>query len=129
MSAVDNGRNNPAGLTLDAILGNAKRTEPLPTHNRTLLDVIRDDRSRKDKKSWKTFRDKLLLKRAGSAWTSSVPVLASDVNVHGNRYQFSRRGSFRSNSAHSTHGEVGGEGAPVSDPPVANSRMQLARGG
>ncbi|XWS47233.1 hypothetical protein CRYUN_Cryun14cG0134900 [Craigia yunnanensis] len=129
MSAVDNGRHTLAGLTLDAILGNAKRTQPPSTQNRTLLDVIRDDGSNKDKKSWKTFRDKLRLKRAGSAWTSSVPVPTSDVNVHGNRSQFSRRGSFRSNSADSTHGEDGGDGAPVCDPTVVNSRLQLARRG
>ncbi|XWS76089.1 hypothetical protein CRYUN_Cryun01aG0147200 [Craigia yunnanensis] len=129
MSAVDNGRNSLAGLTIDAILGSAKRSEPPPTQNRTLMDIIRDDGSNKDKKSWKTFRDKLRLKRAGSAWTSSVPIPTSDVNVHSNRSQFSRRGSFRSNSADSTHVENGGERASISDPPVVNSRLQLARRG
>ncbi|XP_017969828.1 PREDICTED: uncharacterized protein LOC18612772 [Theobroma cacao] len=127
MSAVDDGRNALAGLTLDAILGNAKRPEPPPTQNRTLLDIIREDGPTKDKKSWKTFRDKLRLKRAGAAWTSSVHIPASDVNVHGNRSHFSRRGSFASNSADSTRVEDGGERAPVSDPTVVNSRLQLAR--
>ncbi|XP_022727885.1 uncharacterized protein LOC111283580 [Durio zibethinus] len=74
MSAVDNGRNTLAGLTLEAVLGNVKRTEPPPTQNRTLLDIIRDDGSNKDKKSWKTLRDKLRLKRSVSAWTSSVTI-------------------------------------------------------
>ncbi|XVF72247.1 hypothetical protein PTKIN_Ptkin12aG0105100 [Pterospermum kingtungense] len=126
MSAVDNGRNNLAGLTLDAVLG-ARRSEPATTHNRTLLDIIREDGSTKDKKSWKTFRDKLRLKRAGSAWTSSVPIPASDVNVHSSRSHLSRRGSFRSNSADSTHGDAGGERTSDSGPPVANSRLQMAR--
>ncbi|XP_021273771.1 uncharacterized protein LOC110408938 [Herrania umbratica] len=127
MSAVDDGRNGLAGLTLDAILGNAKRPEPPPTQNRTLLDIIREDGPTKDKKSWKTFRDKLRLKRAGAAWTSSVHIPASDVNVHGNRSHLSRRASFASNSADSTRVEDGGERAPVSDPTVVNSRLQLAR--
>ncbi|XVF21376.1 hypothetical protein REPUB_Repub12eG0085200 [Reevesia pubescens] len=124
MSAVDNGRNTLAGLTLDAILGNAKRSDPPPTQNPTLLDMIREDGSNKEKKSWKTFRDKLRLKRAGAAWTSSVPIPASDVNVYSNRSQFSRRGSFRFNSA-----ENGGERGSVSEPPVVYSRLQLARRG
>ncbi|XP_022769545.1 uncharacterized protein LOC111313098 [Durio zibethinus] len=129
MSAVDNGRNNLAGLSLDDVLRNTKRSEPPTTHNRTLLDITRDDGSNKDKKSWKTFREKLRLKRAGSAWTSSVPIPASDVNVHSSKSQFSRRGSFRSNSADSTHIEDGDEHASVSDPPVVNSRLQLSRKG
>ncbi|OMO95811.1 Zinc finger, RING/FYVE/PHD-type [Corchorus olitorius] len=113
MSAVDNGRSALAGLTLDAVLGNPKRSQPPPTHNRTLLDIIRDDGHTKDKKTWKTFRDKLRLKRAGAAWTSSVPIPASDVNDYSNRSQ--RRTTFRLDDG-------GG-----SDPPVPNSRMQLAR--
>lgn len=126
MSAVDNGRNNLAGLTLEAVLGNFKRTEPPPSHNRTLLDIIREDGSNKDrdKKSWKHFRDKLRLKRTG---LSSVPVPASDVNVHGNRSQFSRRDSSRSNSAESTRGE--GASATVSNQPVGNSRLQSEQRG
>ncbi|XP_022758674.1 uncharacterized protein LOC111305412 [Durio zibethinus] len=126
MSVVDNGRNSLAGLTLDAVLGNAKRTEQPAAQNRTLLEIIRDDGSNKDKKTWKTFRKKLRLKRAGSAWTSSVPIPASDVNVHSNRSQFSGRGSFRSNSSDSTRVGDGVERAPVSDPPVVNSRLELA---
>ncbi|XVF81198.1 hypothetical protein PTKIN_Ptkin15bG0137000 [Pterospermum kingtungense] len=126
MSAVENGRNNLAGLTLEAVLGNVKRTEPPPSHNRTLLDIIREDGSNRDKKSWKHLRDKLRLKRTGPAWTSSVHVPASDVNVHGDRSQFSQRGSFRSNSADSAHG---GGAATGSDPPVVNSRLQLAQSG
>ncbi|PPR96778.1 hypothetical protein GOBAR_AA23887 [Gossypium barbadense] len=97
-----------------------------PPH-RTLLDIIRDDRTLKDKKSWKTFRDKLRLKRAGSAWTSSVRVPTSDVNVQGSRSRSPSHGSPRSNSSDTTHAKDGGECVPVSDPPVVNSKMQLAR--
>ncbi|KAK8631102.1 hypothetical protein V6N13_079865 [Hibiscus sabdariffa] len=96
MSAADSGRNNPV-------------------RNRTLLDIIREDRSIKDKKSWKTFRDKLRLKRAGSAWTSSVHVPTSDVNVHSSRPRSSGRGEDR------------GERVSASNPPVAKSKMHLEK--
>ncbi|XVE78096.1 hypothetical protein DITRI_Ditri13aG0116400 [Diplodiscus trichospermus] len=129
MSAVDHSRNNLVGLTLDDILHIAKRTEQPPIQNRTLLDVLRDDGTDKDKKSWKAFRDKLRLKRAGFVWTSSVPIPASDVDDQGNRSEVSRRVSFLSNSADSTHGEDGGESAPVSDQPAVNSRSQLGQSG
>ncbi|GMJ00677.1 hypothetical protein like AT3G07120 [Hibiscus trionum] len=89
---------------------------PDNARHRTLLDIIRDDRSTKDKKTWKTFRDKLRLKRAGSAWTSSLHVPASDVNVQSSssRSRSLRSGPHRSNSPHTTHAEDGGE----RDPPV-----------
>ncbi|XP_039000854.1 uncharacterized protein LOC120126862 [Hibiscus syriacus] len=79
MTAVENGRDALVGLTPDAILGNAKQPEQPPAQNRTLLEIIRDDESNKDKKSWKTLRDKLLLKRPISACSSSVHIPASDV--------------------------------------------------
>ncbi|KAK8573307.1 hypothetical protein V6N13_100109 [Hibiscus sabdariffa] len=69
----------------------------------------------KDEKSWKTFRDKLRLKRAGSAWTSSVHVPTSDVNVHSSRPRSSGRGEDR------------GERVSVSNPPVAKSKMHLEK--
>ncbi|KAB2022689.1 hypothetical protein ES319_D07G228700v1 [Gossypium barbadense] len=131
ISAVENGRDALAGLTLDAVLGNAKRPEQPPAQNRTLLEIIRDDGSNKEKKSWKALRDKLRLKRlAVSARTSSVRIPASDVIVNdNNRSQFSRQGSFRSHSADPTGVEDRGGSAPVSDPTVMNSRPQLARFG
>ncbi|KAJ6348644.1 hypothetical protein OIU77_006260 [Salix suchowensis] len=54
--------------------------------NQTLMDIIRDEESgslfgHRDKKSWKAFRDKLRLKRAGSAWTSSVHTPTSDIPI------------------------------------------------
>ncbi|CAN1131113.1 hypothetical protein LINPERHAP2_LOCUS6212 [Linum perenne] len=98
MSAVDGGggRESHTGLTLDSILGNDKRSPAPPGQlnavtaaqmNRTLLDIIRDEDPHrtlfggKDKKSWKAFRERLRLRRAGAAWTSSVQVPTSDLPV------------------------------------------------
>ncbi|XP_039021426.1 uncharacterized protein LOC120153578 [Hibiscus syriacus] len=90
MPPVDN---SLAGLTLDVVLGKAKQaqppaqnkakqSEPPPAQNRVLSDTVPDDTSTKDKKSWKLIREKLRLKKAaGSAWTSSIPIPASYVNV------------------------------------------------
>ncbi|XP_047326127.1 importin beta-like SAD2 [Impatiens glandulifera] len=64
--------------------------------NRTLLDSIRDDPNTSEgKKSWKVFRDKLRLRRAGAAWISSVPTPTSDVNIPTSNRLVSRRGSGR----------------------------------
>uniref|UniRef100_A0A6N2N0A5 Cation-transporting P-type ATPase C-terminal domain-containing protein n=1 Tax=Salix viminalis TaxID=40686 RepID=A0A6N2N0A5_SALVM len=69
--------------TLETILSMEKQPGQA---NRTLLDIIRDEESgslfgHRDKKSWKAFRDKLRLKRAGSAWTSSVHTPTSDIPI------------------------------------------------
>ncbi|KAL4361621.1 hypothetical protein GQ457_04G026390 [Hibiscus cannabinus] len=129
MTAVDDGRTTlAAALTLDAFLGNAnKRPQQPSSHNRTLLEIILDDGSNKDKTSWKAIRDKILLKRPASAWASSVHVPVSDDNVHTDRSQLSRSGSFRSDPDGSIRVDDGGESAPVSDPPGMNSLLQLAR--
>ncbi|KAE8681727.1 Detected protein of unknown function [Hibiscus syriacus] len=129
MTAVDNGRTTlAAALTLDAILGNAnKRRQTPPSNNRTLLEIILDDGSNKDKKSWKAFRDKIRLKRPATAWSSSVIIPDSDDNVHSDRSQLPRSGSFRSDPDGSTRVDDGVERAPVSDPPVMNSLLQMAR--
>ncbi|KAK9035267.1 hypothetical protein V6N11_077313 [Hibiscus sabdariffa] len=129
MTAVDDGRTTlAAALTLDAFLGNAnKRPQQPPSHNRTLLEIILDDGSNKDKTSWKAIRDKILLKRPASAWASSVHVPVSDDNVHTDRSQLSRSGSFRSDPDASIRVDDGGESAPVSDLPGMNSLLQLAR--
>ena len=94
--------------------------------NRTLLDVIREqdqntrssfknlleshhdhdhdhNHNGRDKKAWKSFKEKLRLKRAGAAWTSSVPIPASDIpiqnsNIRDNNSRLlslSRRNSVR----------------------------------
>ncbi|KAE8730594.1 Detected protein of unknown function [Hibiscus syriacus] len=116
MMAVNNGRDTLAGLTLEAILGNAKRPEQPSAQNRTLIEIIRDDESNREKKSWKTLRDKLRLKRLVSSWTSSVHIPASDAIVDGNnRSQFSRYGSFRSHSAEPARVGNGGQSAARSD--------------
>ncbi|KAI4354356.1 hypothetical protein L6164_003226 [Bauhinia variegata] len=113
MPAVETSR-KLAGLTLDDILANQKReaepSQPCEPSQRTLIDVIREDESiKKDKKTWKTFKDKLRLKRAGSAWTSSIHIPASDIPIprHSKsiiRSQLSHRKTVRpANSAMSTH--------------------------
>ncbi|KAK7293122.1 hypothetical protein RJT34_15983 [Clitoria ternatea] len=106
MSALDNSRARElAGLTLDDILSNQKRptsappTQP-PPKSRTLLDIIKEDESnKKDRRSWKAFKDKLRLKRAGSAWTSSIPIPTSDVPIYNqntrNFSNFGLRNSFK----------------------------------
>uniref|UniRef100_A0A7N0UNW1 RING-type domain-containing protein n=1 Tax=Kalanchoe fedtschenkoi TaxID=63787 RepID=A0A7N0UNW1_KALFE len=80
-----------AGLTLGAVLGDEKEMPPPPPRvNRTLLDIIRDEEPNSraykslihhhhNKKSWKSFKDRLRIKRAGAAW-SNVP--ASDVPIY-----------------------------------------------
>lgn len=80
LDALENSRDR---RTLETILSMEKQPGQA---NRTLLDIIRDEESgslfgHKDKKSWKAFRDKLRLKRAGSAWTSSVHTPASDLPI------------------------------------------------
>ncbi|KAJ6348646.1 hypothetical protein OIU77_006260 [Salix suchowensis] len=69
--------------TLETILSMEKQPGQA---NQTLMDIIRDEESgslfgHRDKKSWKAFRDKLRLKRAGSAWTSSVHTPTSDIPI------------------------------------------------
>ncbi|TQE12443.1 hypothetical protein C1H46_002096 [Malus baccata] len=96
MSASSNGR-DLAGLSLhDVLLAPAAAKQPPPPpalpaiiSGRTLLDIIRDEEpksyraliGKKDKKAWKSFKERLLLKRAGSAWTSSVRVPTSDIPI------------------------------------------------
>ncbi|KAI3682600.1 hypothetical protein L1987_82683 [Smallanthus sonchifolius] len=64
--------------------------------NRNIVDMLRDDQASGSKKNWKAFRDKLRLKRTGKAWTSSVPIPASDVPIQGkSNRMMTRRGSWR----------------------------------
>ncbi|KAK9944799.1 hypothetical protein M0R45_010349 [Rubus argutus] len=113
MSASANGR-ALAGLSLDDVLLPAKEPPPAPAipaniSGRTLLDIIRDEEpksykaliGKKDhKKPWKSFKDRLRLKRAGAAWASSVRVPTSDIPVrnshsHSHIHIRSRRNSVR----------------------------------
>lgn len=75
----DNNNNNLAGLTLGAVLSSKREcsSSSFPVHpNRTLLDIIRDDphSSRKTRKAWKHFRNKLRLKPAADAWSSNISI-------------------------------------------------------
>nr|XP_011458174.1 PREDICTED: uncharacterized protein LOC101292359 [Fragaria vesca subsp. vesca]XP_011458175.1 PREDICTED: uncharacterized protein LOC101292359 [Fragaria vesca subsp. vesca] len=108
MSASTNGR-ALAGLSLDDVLtpraataASPKQPPPAPAipasiSGRTLLDIIRDEEpksykaliGKKDKKPWKTFKDRLRLKKASAAWASSILVPTSDVSVH--RYNNNHR--------------------------------------
>nr|KYP56002.1 hypothetical protein KK1_002229 [Cajanus cajan] len=134
MSASESSRARElAGLTLDDVLANQKRHfsltphTPQPPKNRTLLDIIKDDETnKKDRRSWKAFKDKLRLKRAGSAWTSSIDIPTSDVPVpHPNSRSFTQTLSAREAVAAQEAAEAaaqaeadeeeeeGGRGAPV----------------
>ncbi|KAL5562110.1 hypothetical protein UlMin_031857 [Ulmus minor] len=112
-SAVADGR-DLAGLTLDDILAKEKRPVPAPPPapapplvpaGRTLLDIIRDEdpkartckayNGNRDKKCWKSFKERLRLKRSGAVWTSSVHIPTSDIIIPDNRSQFSRHNSVR----------------------------------
>ncbi|XP_048127761.1 uncharacterized protein LOC115753367 [Rhodamnia argentea] len=83
-------------LTTRSLLrGEKLRSPPLasptgsPHASRTLLDIIRNDELNaagrnnisRDRKSWKSLKGKLRLRRAGAAWPSTVPVPDSDVIV------------------------------------------------
>ncbi|EEF41233.1 uncharacterized protein LOC8264942 isoform X2 [Ricinus communis] len=140
-----------AGLTLDAVLGD-KQAQPTPTAtaqmNRTLLDIIRDEEphgslfGHKDKKSWKAFRDRLRLKRAGAAWTSTVPIPASDIpiynanstasNFNQSRSLMSRRNSVRfttlSSGDHSPRLEEDDNGYHNNDHPPAPAQAVSVSG-
>ncbi|KAM7271971.1 hypothetical protein ACFE04_031185 [Oxalis oulophora] len=126
-------------LTLDALLTGSKSVAVAPPsmaaedstptssgNGRTLLDVIRDGephKGQKDKKSWKTFRDRLRLKRAGAAWTSSLHTPTSDIIQPQTRYprgglqvRFVTPESARENSAGEDNGEV--DNSPAVDTPA-----------
>ncbi|XP_052171271.1 uncharacterized protein LOC127787332 [Diospyros lotus] len=90
---------------------------------RTLLDIIRDDPSgaKENKKSWRVFRDKLRLCRAGHAWISTVRTPASDVPIPNTNRTISRpnltlfpTGALNSEdpSSHSIHPSTSGENRP-----------------
>lgn len=128
-SAVEKSRNTLAGLTLDAVLsgtGTGMGTKQQRHHHhshhqsRALLEIIREEAPHKDKKSWKNFRDKLRLKRAGAAWMSTIHTPASDISIPNNRSQLNRRSSFN-------RPEESFEPIPISDHPVPISHPQLTR--
>nr|XP_043636690.1 uncharacterized protein LOC122607729 [Erigeron canadensis] len=72
-----------AGITLGGILS-IKQTPPYRIHDRTLLDLIRDDQTygnHESKKKWKIFREKLRLRLAGTVCTTTAPTLASHITL------------------------------------------------
>ncbi|PSR86354.1 E3 ubiquitin-protein ligase LUL4 [Actinidia chinensis var. chinensis] len=113
---------NLAGLTLGAVIGGAKRPSPAQV-NRTLIDVIRDDpnSSNESKKRWKAIKDKLRLRRAGAAWTSTVPIPASDVPIQNANRMISRRNSTRFPAINSEY--------QLSNPELSSSSLSSINGG
>ncbi|KAF5183811.1 RING/U-box superfamily protein [Thalictrum thalictroides] len=91
----DDGRDSLAGLTLAAVLGCEATISRRPS--RTLLDIIKDEESGAayrgltpptdaNKNSWKSFKSRLRLRRAGAAFsssTSSNPIDACDISIEG----------------------------------------------
>ncbi|XP_018438100.1 E3 ubiquitin-protein ligase complex SLX5-SLX8 subunit SLX8-like [Raphanus sativus] len=126
MSALKKRSNSLAGLTLDAVLGppappssSPPSPPPLPqkslvphqtattTTTQTLFDIIRDEyikEGQKDRTTWQIFREKLRLKRTGSAWTTSLHIPASDILIPVPKHLGGA--AFRPNST-----------TPMSDPP------------
>ncbi|CAH8356457.1 unnamed protein product [Eruca vesicaria subsp. sativa] len=122
MSALKKRSNSLAGLTLDAVLGGeivipppsppplpqkslVPHQTPTPTTTQTLFDIIRDEyhkEGQKDRTTWQIFREKLRLKRSGSAWTSSLHIPASDIHIPNPKHP------RQNNKVHAT---------PMSDPP------------
>ncbi|KAL0699346.1 hypothetical protein Bca4012_055468 [Brassica carinata] len=139
MSALKSRSNSLAGLTLDAVLGgeiviqpsSPPSPPPLPqkslvpqrtTTSQTLFDIIRDEYQKeghKDRTTWQIFREKLRLKRTGSAWTSSFHIPASDILIP-NPKQIAA--AFRSQSNGLVHA------IPMSDPPGSSGRGMFTRG-
>ncbi|XP_009794502.1 uncharacterized protein LOC107769689 [Nicotiana tabacum] len=82
----ENNNNTTAGLTLGAVLSNkpecSSSSSPVHSSNRTLLDIIQEDpnSSRKTRKTWKHFRNKLRLKRAADTWTSNISIQQGNNN-------------------------------------------------
>ncbi|KAI9107951.1 hypothetical protein K1719_020824 [Acacia pycnantha] len=88
ISSVDGRRDSLAGSTLEAMMASHKiasepsRRQFSSSSSRTLSDIIREDNSNtKDKKSWNIFKDKLWLKRTGSAWFSAIHIPALDISI------------------------------------------------
>ncbi|KAJ0249615.1 hypothetical protein HA466_0150840 [Hirschfeldia incana] len=144
MSALKSRSNSLAGLTLDAVLGGEivikpssppsppplpqeplvpQRTTTTTTPTQTLFDIIRDEyqkEGQKDRTTWQIFREKLRLKRTGSAWTSSFHIPASDILIPNPKHIAA---AFRSQS----NGLV--YPIPMSDPPPGSAgRGMFTRG-
>lgn len=137
MSMVEDGR-SLAGYTLDDVLANNRLGPPATARateirGRTLLDIIRDEEPSagkglfgKDKRTWKSFRDKLRLKRAGSAWVSTVPIPTSDIPVQTKRSLIGRRNQIRFNTGSSKNSTDNHSRHP-SEESSKSTRRQMSR--
>lgn len=146
MSALKSRSNSLAGLTLDAVLGGETVIQPsstpspppsppkslVPHHptTQTLFDIIREEYAKeghKDRTTWQIFREKLRLKRTGSAWTSSLHISASDILIPNTKILGA---AFR--SPHSTNDKINVRdlvyAIPMSDPPGSSGRAMFSRG-
>ncbi|KAK6937641.1 hypothetical protein RJ641_031149 [Dillenia turbinata] len=103
--------NSLAGLTLGAVLSDKRPVPATPgSLSRTLLDIIKEDNPGSggyrspatNKITWKSFKDRLRLRRAGAVWASSVRTPSSDVPMsssEGSRVQLSRNISARASAS------------------------------
>ncbi|XP_010552051.1 PREDICTED: uncharacterized protein LOC104822500 [Tarenaya hassleriana] len=136
MAALKTRNNSLAGLTLDAVLGG--ENAPLETQRarKTLLDIIREEQlegDNKDRTTWKTFREKLRLKRTGAAWSSSHYIPFADIVIPETK-------QHRKNHRHRTHSDDDDDddssirlsdllsAVPMSDPPGSSRRAMFTRG-
>ncbi|KAL1211927.1 hypothetical protein V5N11_023905 [Cardamine amara subsp. amara] len=149
MSALKSRSNSLAGLTLDAVLGGDIVIQPsfppsppppsppksIVPHRpipQTLFDIIREEYAKeghKDRTTWQIFREKLRLKRTGSAWTSSLHIPASDILIP-NTKLFGA--AFGSHSTGLTNDKLNIRdlvyAIPMSDPPGSSGRAMFSRG-
>lgn len=135
---VEDGR-SLAGYTLDDVLANNRLGPPATARaaeirGRTLLDIIRDEEPGaskglfgKDKRTWKSFRDKLRLKRAGSAWVSTVPIPTSDIPVHTKRSLIGKRNQVRFNTSPSRNSSDFYSNRNPSEESSKSTRRQISR--
>ncbi|XP_057965784.1 uncharacterized protein LOC131156262 isoform X1 [Malania oleifera] len=105
---ADQPRNAAARITLGAVLS-IDKTHGAVSVSQTLHDIIRDESSNPapygdplaqnannaNKKNWKSFKDRLRLRRVGAAWTSSVHIPTSDVPIRDSRANITGRHSTR----------------------------------
>ncbi|GMH20408.1 hypothetical protein Nepgr_022249 [Nepenthes gracilis] len=122
----DNGpdiTNSLSGLTLAAVLRNERGShfDINSTSNnsnvvRSLLDIVRNEETLSNtnndyagRKSWKSFRDCLKLKRLAtvSHLATSVPVSQSDLDISNNRSQMLNRNCIRNSLGNTSIGRPG----------------------
>lgn len=130
MSVMDNSRSSLAGLTLEALLFGSKppSQQDNPHDSRTLSDIIRDEERHKEKKSWKNFKEKLRLKRAVAALTSSSHTPALNRSENSIEHVTSAGPSRPSRVSTSIdHRERANVAAPADCPPPQSLGFQISR--